>query len=112
LIYEEDGHEMYLLAYKGIIYKVLKKMNMNALGQFNRLEQDITASYGPPVDISQVREQDRKNHATYLTAIAQGKSDMVKKWMVPNQIWHVELAWNKALGITLSYKISSLEKKS
>jgi len=104
LIYRAGRERDYVMAYRGRIYKVLRKFDPSTSARYREWRDLLTQQHGLP------REQSRfPLHATGLAtkigAIQRGEGKAQLSWYPQARPWHIELAWTQEMGLHLAYII-------
>lgn len=101
LIYGEGRDDLYVLAYRSRIYKVLVRYGTATQLKYDDLYTLLRDKYGPGEDQSRF-PPDAGTAARRLAAIRRGEGRAVHLW-VPSSAWHIELSWTRELGLALAY---------
>lgn len=110
VIYPDGDGSVYVMAFRGRIYKVLRRYDPSTILRFNDLETILTAKYGPPADQSRYPPYAR-NRASRVGAIRRGEGRAELVWEPPGEEWSVTLAWNRELGLNLFYLAKDLDAR-
>lgn len=110
VIYQEDNEKIYVMAYKGIVYKVLRTYEPEARSTLRNLQRTLQGHYGDYQDLSHYPE-DTKNKARQLSSIHRGDGELRYVWQASNEPWRVELGWSRRLGISVSYFLNALDEE-
>lgn len=109
VIYEKDSEKIYVMAYKGIIYKVLHTYEPETPATMKDLRRRLQRKYGNYQDLSEYPD-DTKNTARQFSHIHRGEGELKNVWQLPGQHWRIELGWNRKLGITVAYCLNELDQ--
>lgn len=96
LIYPENRERIYVLAFRGRIYKVLRRYR-----HATQLKYE---------DRSEFPEYAR-NAASRLGAIRRGEGRATHVWEPQDAAWHIELDWTREMGLTLAYIANALDQQ-
>ncbi len=101
LIYSEGRDDLYVLAFRNRIYKVLRRYGLASQLRYDDLYRLLRDKYGPGRDQSRFRAH-ADTPARRLAAIRRGEGRAVHFWS-PAESWHIELNWTRELGLSLAY---------
>jgi hypothetical protein len=107
VIYPEGRDLVYVLSYKGRIYKVVRKFAIETLLKYDDLLQILTDKYGPSSDLSEFPAYVR-SQASKIGAIRRGDGRSVHGWRARGQDWHIRLSWTREMGLALEYIADTL----
>ncbi|MES9968587.1 MAG: hypothetical protein ABW092_01050 [Candidatus Thiodiazotropha sp.] len=110
VIYTEGRERVYVMAYQGHIYKVLKTYHPANQVTLQRLQRSLNKKYGNFADMSQLPNYVR-NMAGKIGAVRRGEGELKYRWQVPGSPWRIELGWTRKLGISLAYLVNSLDRR-
>ncbi|KRT55017.1 hypothetical protein [endosymbiont of Ridgeia piscesae] len=110
VIYRQDRERLYVMAYKGRIYKVLRSYDPASYSTYRDLQQRLTRKYGTSEERSQFPERIR-SRAARISAARRGEGEFLEIWSPPGQAWRVELSWSRKLGVTLAYLVNDLDRQ-
>jgi hypothetical protein len=102
LIYADDRDLIYVLAFQGRIYKVVRKYGSETLITFEDLLRLLNEKYGPSSDESRYPAYVR-SQASKIGAIRRGDGRERHSWRPTGQSWFVRLTWTRELGLALEY---------
>ncbi len=109
LVYYEGRDRVYVLAWRGIIYKVLRDHRIASQLQFEDLYQVLRRKYGDGEDRSGFPEYARTPGRKQI-AIRRGEGRAVHVWR-PDAGWHIELSWTRETGLALAYIADALDEQ-
>jgi len=107
VIYPEGRDLVYVLGYKGRIYKVVRKFAIETQLKYDDLLNLLTDKYGPSSDLSQFPAYAR-SQASKIGAIRRGDGRSIHGWKPSGQQWHVRLSWTREMGLSLEYIADTL----
>jgi hypothetical protein len=107
LVYPEDPDEVYVLAFGGRIYKVVRSYRVATQLRFDEIYALLREKYGPGEDQSRFPEQ-ATTPGRRLAAIRRGEGRALHVWH-PADTWHIELAWTREFGLSLAYIADAIE---
>jgi hypothetical protein len=110
VIYSEGRERVYVMAYQGHIYKVLKTYHPSNQITLQRLQRTLSKKYGNYKDMSQLPNYVR-NMAGKIGAVRRGEGELKYRWQAPGGQWRVELGWTRKLGISFAYLVNSLDRQ-
>jgi hypothetical protein len=103
-----DGLErLYVLAFKGRIYKVVRQIRPSTQLRFEDLNTLLAEKYGRPEDRSEFPPY-AESRGRQVAAIRRGEGRAVKVWR-SGKGWLVELSWTREMGVALSYVAEALD---
>jgi hypothetical protein len=102
LVFYEGQDKLYVLAFQGRIYRVLKLYEPATLLRYRDLRELLTRTYGAPVDESRYPAYAR-GPASQTGAIRRGEGQARLVWQ-PKPDWSVVLQWNRENGLSLAYQ--------
>jgi len=106
-IYLEERERVYVLAFHGRIYKIVRQYRPSTQARFDELDRLVVDKYGPPQDSSQFPSYASSKTAR-IVAIRRGDGRALHVW--PSQEgWRLELSWTREIGIALSYIAEQLD---
>ena len=108
VIYSKDNEKIYVMAYKGIIYKIVHTYEPETLVTMKQLQRRLQREYGDYQDRSEYPEK-TQNQSKQIGYIRRGEGELRYLWQPPGQSWRVELGWARKLGISLSYFVNELD---
>ncbi|NEX21723.1 hypothetical protein G3480_15625 [Thiorhodococcus mannitoliphagus] len=107
LVFADDADKLYLLAYKGQIYKVVRAYAISTQLRFDDIYNDLRHIYGEGEDDSRFPSY-ANAPAARLASIRRGEGRAVHRWK-PSPEWHIELSWTRELGVSLAYIATALD---
>ncbi|MGE5154278.1 MAG: hypothetical protein ACM3ST_09700 [Bdellovibrio bacteriovorus] len=107
LVFSEDVDQIYVLAYKGRIYKVVRGYRVATQLRFDEIYALLREKYGPGEDQSRFPEQ-ASTPGRRLASIRRGEGRALHVWR-PADTWHIELAWTREFGLSLAYIADAIE---
>ncbi|MCG7877137.1 MAG: hypothetical protein AB2669_03115 [Candidatus Thiodiazotropha endolucinida] len=110
IIYTKGRERIYVMAFQGRIYKVLKTYEPSNQVTLQRLQRTLSEKYGKHRDISHLPKYAR-NMAGKIGAVRRGEGELRYHWQLPASPWHVELTWTRKLGISLAYLVNTLDRQ-
>ena len=110
LIYPENRERIYVLAFRGRIYKVLRRYRHATQLKYEELYALLREKYGLGEDRSEFPEYAR-NAASRLGAIRRGEGRATHVWEPQDAAWHIELDWTREMGLTLAYIANALDEQ-
>ena len=102
LVDPEKKDTLYVLGYKGRIYKVVRKYSSATLLKFDDLLGLLTQKYGASRDLSEFPGYAR-SQASRVGAIRRGDGQALHVWQPQGQQWYIRLRWNREFGVSLEY---------
>jgi hypothetical protein len=102
LIYADDRDLIYVMAFQGRIYKIVRKYGSETLLTFEDLLRLLNDKYGPSSDESRYPAYVR-SQASKIGAIRRGDGRERHSWRPTGQSWFVRLTWTRELGLALEY---------
>lgn len=106
-IYFEGRERIYVMAFRGRIYKVVRRYRPSTLPKFQELVGLLAEKYGAPEDRSHYPKYARSQAAS-ISAIRRGEGSAVRVWK-PASDWSVELSWTREMGVALTYLDNALD---
>jgi hypothetical protein len=110
VIYTKGRERVYVMAYQGRIYKVLKTYEPSNQVTLQRLQRSLSKKYGTHQDISHLPHYVR-NMAGKIGAVRRGEGELRYLWQLPGSPWRIELVWTRKLGISLAYLVNALDQR-
>jgi hypothetical protein len=110
LIYPENRERVYVLAFRGQIYKVLRRYRQATQLKYEDLYALLRDKYGLGEDRSEFPEY-ALNAASRLGAIRRGEGRATHVWEPQDAPWHIELNWTREMGLTLAYIADALDEQ-
>ena len=108
VILEKDGDRIYVMAYKGVIYKVLHTYEPKTFSTLKELRRRLQHKYGNYDDRSEYPDN-TKNRARQISSIRRGEGELRNIWQLPGELWRIELGWTRTLGIFVAYFVNQLD---
>jgi len=109
VIYEKDNEKIYVMAYKGVIYKVLHTYEPQTQATMKDLRRRLQRIYGNYQDLSEYPDN-TKNKSRQISTIRRGDGELRNVWQLPGQPWRVELGWTRKLGVSIAFFINELDE--
>ena len=107
LIYYEGTDRDYVLAWRGLIYKVLRDHRIASQLHFDDLYRLLREKYGDGEDRSSFPSSARTPGRKQI-AIRRGEGRAVHVWQT-DAGWHIELSWTRETGLALAYIADELD---
>lgn len=107
LVYPEDLDQVYVLAFGGLVYKVVRSYRVATQLRFDEIYALLREKYGPGEDQSRFPEQ-ATTPGRRLASIRRGEGRALHVWH-PSDAWHIELAWTREVGLSLAYIADTIE---
>lgn len=107
LVFPEDLDQVYVLAFGGRVYKVVRSYRVATQLRFDELYAVLREKYGPGEDRSRFPEQ-ANTAGRRLASIRRGEGRALHVWH-PADAWHIELAWTREFGLSLAYIATAVE---
>jgi hypothetical protein len=108
-IYYEGREQVYVMAFRGRIYKIVRRYRPATHLRFQDLENVLTDKYGSSEDQSRYPHY-VDSRSGRVAAIRRGEGQARKVW-IPDSAWLVELSWTREMGIALSYVARKLDQQ-
>lgn len=109
LIYYEGRNRVYVLAWRGAIYKVLRDHRIASKLHYEDLYQILRRKYGEGEDRSSFPD-DALTPGRKQIAIRRGEGRAVHVWQT-DAGWQVELSWTRETGLALAYIADALDEQ-
>jgi hypothetical protein len=109
VVYQKDNEKTYVMAYKGIVYKIVHTFEPETLVTMKRLQRHLQREYGDYQDRSEYPEK-TQNQSRQIGYIRRGEGELRYVWQPPGQPWRVELSWTRTLGINIAYFVNELDQ--
>ena len=106
-IYLEARGRVYVMAFRGRIYKILRQYRPSTQLRFQELSELLTQKYGPPTDRSRFPHY-ADSRGARLVAIRRGEGQAAQVWNAGTG-WSVELSWTREMGLAVSYIADKLD---
>ncbi|MCW8799472.1 MAG: hypothetical protein OQK71_00950, partial [Desulfobacter sp.] len=100
--------KIYVMAYKGVIYKVLHTYEPKTFSALKELRRRLQHTYGNFDDRSEYPEN-TKNKSRQISSIRRGEGELRNIWQLPGEPWRIELGWTRVLGIYVAYFVNQLD---
>ena len=107
LIFPDDADQVYVLAFGGRIYKVVRSYRVETQLRFDDIYNLLREMYGPGEDKSSFPEL-ATTPGRRLASIRRGEGRAVHVWH-PADTWHIELSWTREFGLSLAYIADAIE---
>jgi len=107
LVFGEDVDQIYVLAFDGRIYKVLRSYRVATQLRYDEMYGLLRDKYGPGEDRSRFPEY-ASTPGRRLASIRRGEGRALHVWK-PADNWHIELTWTRELGLSLAYIADAIE---
>lgn len=107
LVFSDDVDQIYVLAFGGRIYKVVRSYRVATQLRFDEVYALLREKYGPGEDKSRFPEQ-ATTSGRRLASIRRGEGRALHVWR-PADTWHIELGWTRELGLSLAYIADAIE---
>jgi hypothetical protein len=108
LIYYEGRERIYVLAWRGRIYKVLRAYRIASQLHYEELYQLLREKYGDGEDRSSFPSSARTPGRKQI-AIRRGEGEAAHVWQTAEG-WHMELSWTREIGLALAYIADDLNQ--
>lgn len=108
LIYTEGRERIYVMAYQGLVYKILRQYQPPTLLRYEDLRDEQEMRHGEAEDLSRFPEHAR-GLASKIGAIRRGEGQAMLVWR-PEPAWRVELSWTREMGLTLAYIANHMDR--
>lgn len=102
LIYSEGNELIYVLSYKGRIYKVLRRYEGVPRQSFEEVEKLLAAKYGGAEEHGAFPSY-AQSPGSRMGAILRGEGEAIKVWRPAGESWVIELRWSRQMGVNLAY---------
>jgi len=107
LIYDQGQEQDYVLAYRGVIYKVVRQFRIETQLKFQDIYNQLREKYGTGEDRSLFPGY-ADNPASRQGSIRRGDGKAIYVW-TPADTWRIELTWTREFGLALAYVDNELE---
>ena len=108
LIYYEGRERVYVLAWRGRVYKVLRAYRIASQLRYEELYRVLREKYGEGTDRSRF-PPDARTPGRKQIAIRRGEGQATHVWPLIDG-WHPELSWTRELGLALAYIGDDLDR--
>ena len=109
LIYFEGGEKIYVLAWRGRIYKVLRRYPVASQLRYEEIYHLLRDKYGNGEDHSYFPDHARTPGLKQI-AIRRGEGQAIHVWPL-TEGWHIELSWTRELGLAVAYIADEIERQ-
>ncbi len=109
-IYTQERERIYVMAYKGQIYKVLRTFDPATYSTYRDLQRSLARKYGKSEEKSQFPARIR-GRAARIGAARRGEGEFHEVWSPAGKAWRVELSWSCKLGVALAYLVNELDRQ-
>jgi hypothetical protein len=106
-IYLGGYGRVYVMAFRGRIYKILRQYRPSTQLRFQELGELLAQKYGPPTDRSRFPHY-AGSRSAQVVAIRRGEGQAAQVWS-PGSGWSVELSWTREMGVAVSYIADKLD---
>lgn len=110
VMYTEGRNQIYVMAYKGYVYKILRTYEPANQATLQRLQRGLGKKYGNFQELSHLPGYAR-NLAGKIGAVRRGEGELKFSWQLPATPWRVELIWTRKLGIAIAYLANRLDQQ-
>ncbi len=107
LVFPEAPDQIYVLAFGGRIYKVVRSYRVATQLRFDEIYALLREKYGAGEDQSRFPEQ-ATTPGRRLASIRRGEGRALHVWH-PADTWHIELSWTREFGLSLAYIADAIE---
>lgn len=107
LIYDLGQEQDYVLAFRGIVYKVVRQFRVETQLKFHEIYNQLREKYGPGEDRSLFPGY-AESPASRQGSIRRGDGKAIHVW-APGETWRIELTWTREFGLSLAYVHNALE---
>lgn len=107
LVYYEGRERVYVLAWRGVVYKVLREHRIASQLRYEDLYLLLRDKYGAGEDRSSF-PPDARTPGRKQIAIRRGEGRAVHVWE-PGAGWRIELSWTRETGLALAYIAEDLD---
>ncbi len=107
LIYDQGQEQDYVLAFRGVIYKVVRQFRVETQLKFQDIYNQLREKYGAGDDRSLFPGY-ADNPASRQGSIRRGDGKAIHVW-APAETWRIELTWTREFGLSLAYVENALE---
>ncbi len=108
LIYYEGRERIYVLAWRGRVYKVLRAYRIASQLHYEELYRLLRDKYGDGEDRSSFPASARTTGLKQI-AIRRGEGQAAHFWQA-SEGWHIELSWTREMGLALAYIADELDQ--
>ena len=108
LIYYEGRERIYVLAWRGRVYKVLRAYRIASQLHYEELYLLLRDKYGDGEDRSSFPASARTPGRKQI-AIRRGEGQAAHVWQT-SEGWHIELSWTREMGLALAYIADELDQ--
>jgi hypothetical protein len=107
LIYDQGQEQDYVLAFRGVVYKVVRQFRVETQLKFQDTYNQLREKYGPGEDRSLFPGY-AETPASRQGSIRRGDGKAIHVW-APAETWRIELTWTREFGLSLAYVHNTLE---
>jgi hypothetical protein len=108
LVYYEGRDPVYVLAWRGRVYKVVRAYRVASHLRYEELYRLLREKYGEGIDRSRF-PPDARTPGRKQIAIRRGEGRAVHVWSL-TEGWHPELSWTREPGLALAYYADELDR--
>lgn len=108
-ILPEGPERIYVLSFRGSIYKVLRRYRTATQLRYEDLYALLSGKYGPGEDRSRFPPY-ATTASRKLGSIRRGDGRAVHHWK-PAEEWFVDLTWTREMGLSLAYVATDLNNE-
>ena len=108
LIDDEGRDRLYVLAWRGRVYKVVRAYRIASQLHYEELYLLLRDKYGDGEDRSRF-PADARTPGRKQIAIRRGEGQATHVWRTAEG-WHMELSWTREMGLALSYIADELDQ--
>lgn len=109
LTYYDGPEPLYVLAWRGRIYKVVRRYRVATQLRYDELYLVLRDKYGPGEDESRFPAS-ADTPGRRQIAIRRGEGLALHRWAVAGG-WRIELGWTRELGLSLAYVADGLDSQ-
>jgi hypothetical protein len=106
-IFREGPEQIYVLAFRNRIYKVLRRYRSATQLRYEDLYAVLRGKYGPGEDRSRFPPY-ATTASRKLGSIRRGDGQALHHWKSADD-WHVDLTWTREMGLSLAYVATALD---
>jgi hypothetical protein len=107
LVFQDGPEQVYVLAFKGRIYKVVRRYRAATQLRYDDIYSALRQKYGEGEDHSRFPPY-ATTPARRLGSIRRGDGRAVYSWQ-PAAGWSIELSWTREMDIALAYVATELD---
>lgn len=109
LVYQDGPEQLYVLAFRGRIYKVVRRYRAATQLRYDDIYSALRQKYGEGEDRSLFPPY-ATTPARRLGSIRRGDGRAVSYWQ-PAPGWSIELSWTREMDIALAYIATELDQE-